>query len=182
MKYEQELLDHLTATLAHRVKSFNVRFKEGANDSCAAAVAILLFGNTNTKLPGGYAGEEISANSPIIQVSEFPQELVLLGRATVMIRGIANRLGISWGLSDRWTTIGEYLIDNIILNVVTPFIAAMEALAATDPRDRLPIWAVAEPKALTSDASINRLSTDKANFQDVIKSFYYLAKTMKVTE
>jgi hypothetical protein len=37
-------------------------------DDCAAAVAILLFGNTGTKLPGGYAGEEISVDSPIVQV------------------------------------------------------------------------------------------------------------------
>ena len=34
-------------------------FKEGAGDECAAAVAILLFGNTDTILPGGYAGEEM---------------------------------------------------------------------------------------------------------------------------
>ena len=54
-------------------------FKEGAGDECAAAVALVLFGNSDTILPGGYAGEEISADSPINQVTEFPQELVLLG-------------------------------------------------------------------------------------------------------
>ena len=146
-----------------------VTFKEGAGDECAAAVALVLFGNSDTILPGGYAGEEISENSPINQVTEFPQELVLLGkfiykgeiktergelsilnwylfdrysvinihlpvsssflisyriyqllrsrfsshynfalfqksgRATVMIRGIANRLGLPWGLCDRWS-------------------------------------------------------------------------------
>ena len=55
-------------------------FKEGAGDECAAAVALVLFGNSDTILPGGYAGEEISENSPINQVTEFPQELVLLGK------------------------------------------------------------------------------------------------------
>lgn len=55
-------------------------FKEGAGDDCAAAVALVLFGNSDTILPGGYAGEEISENSPINQVTEFPQELVLLGK------------------------------------------------------------------------------------------------------
>ena len=40
-------------------RSFGVFFKEGAGDECAAAVAILLFGNTDTILPGGYAGEEM---------------------------------------------------------------------------------------------------------------------------
>jgi hypothetical protein len=43
-----------------KVKSFGVFFKEGAGDECAAAVAILLFGSTDTVLPGGYAGEEVS--------------------------------------------------------------------------------------------------------------------------
>ena len=56
-----------------------VTFKEGAGDDCAAAVALVLFGNSDTILPGGYAGEEISPDSPINQVTEFPQELVLLG-------------------------------------------------------------------------------------------------------
>ncbi|KAJ1427003.1 ABC1 family-domain-containing protein [Ochromonadaceae sp. CCMP2298] len=92
----------LTTALADSVKSFGVFFKEGAGDECAAAVAILLFGSTDTILPGGYAGEEVSMDSPIVQVSEFPSEFILLGRATVMIKGIANRLGLTWGLSDRW--------------------------------------------------------------------------------
>lgn len=60
-----------TTILAETVKSFGVTFKEGAGDECAAAVAILLFGNTNTKLPGGFAGEEISKDSPIVQVFGF---------------------------------------------------------------------------------------------------------------
>ena len=53
----------LITLLAEKVKSFGVSFAEGVGDDCAAAVAILLFGNTGTKLPGGYAGEEISVNS-----------------------------------------------------------------------------------------------------------------------
>ena len=32
----------------------------------------------------------------------FLFSIVPLGRATVMIRGIANRLGLPWGLCDRW--------------------------------------------------------------------------------
>jgi hypothetical protein len=84
-------LASMTQELAEKVKSFGVVLQEGVPDDCAAAVAILLFGNTGTKLPGGYAGEELNLNSPINKVLEFPQEFVLLGRATVMIKGIANR-------------------------------------------------------------------------------------------
>ena len=61
-------------------------FKEGARDDCAAAVAIVLFGNSDTILPGGYVGQETSPDSPIAQVAEFPSEFILLGRATVMIK------------------------------------------------------------------------------------------------
>jgi len=49
-----------------------VTFKEGAGDDCAAAVALVLFGNSDTVLPGGWAGEEISPNSPINQVRALP--------------------------------------------------------------------------------------------------------------
>lgn len=87
----------------------------------------MLFGNTGTKLPGNYVGEEISPQSPINQVAEFPSELVLLGRASVMIKGIANRLGIQWGLSDRWSKV------------------ALEAVSITNPQDVLPIWSVIRP-------------------------------------
>ena len=61
-------------------------FKEGARVDCAAAVAIVLFGNSDTILPGGYVGQETSPDSPIAQVAEFPSEFILLGRATVMIK------------------------------------------------------------------------------------------------
>ena len=52
-------LSRLTSELADAVRAFGVFFKPGAGDECAAAVAILLFGNTDTILPGGYAGEEM---------------------------------------------------------------------------------------------------------------------------
>jgi len=126
---ESSQVKELVVKLAEKVKSFGVSFAEDAGNDCAAAVAILvnntyyiyytiyaytihfininiyppkLFGNTRASLPGGYAGEELSPDSPISKVIEFPQEFVLLGRATVMIKGIANRLGINWSLSDRF--------------------------------------------------------------------------------
>jgi hypothetical protein len=45
-----------------------------------------------------------------VQVSEFPSEFILLGRATVMIKGIANRLGLTWGLSDRWAKVARLAV------------------------------------------------------------------------
>ena len=34
--------------------------------------------------------------TPTQAIAAFPQELVLLGRATILIKGIAKRLGIKW--------------------------------------------------------------------------------------
>lgn len=144
-----------------------VSFSEEAGDDCAAAVAILLFGNTGTILPGGYAGEEISLDSPIVQVTEFPSEFILLGRATVMIKGIANRLGLSWGLSDRWS------------------VYAKQAVESTDPSQRLPIWSVATPSVSTRGAAVGagvRLvaGQDRIRFKDILRSFGSFFQLVKV--
>ena len=141
--------------LAEKVRGFGVTFSESVGDDCAAAVAILLFGSTDTVLPGGYAGEEISVDSPIAQVVEFPQEFVLLGRATVMIKGIANRLGITWSLSNRWAA------------------AAEEAIASTGPKEILPIWSVVDPR-IYSKSGRKRLSVvDRVRFNEVQNSLGY---------
>lgn len=145
----------MTKEMADRVRASGVTLKEGADDSCAAAVAILLFGNTDTKLPGGYAGEEISPNSPIVQVAEFPSEYILLGRASVMIKGIAKRLGVPWGLSDRWVNDAteaiqsEQKMDNACVatgpNEFCPISAASSEF--------LPIWAVTANSVPTTIAA-----------------------------
>ena len=41
------------------------------------------------------------SDSPLKQLKAFPQELVLMGRATVMIKGIAAALGLKWNLAAR---------------------------------------------------------------------------------
>ena len=90
--------------LAVAVREFGVTFAEDVpdEDECAAAVALLLFGTPDVALPGGYSHVELSNESPIKQVLQFPQELVMLGRATVLIKGIASRLNIKWALAERW--------------------------------------------------------------------------------
>jgi aarF domain-containing kinase len=166
-EYGNATLTELTSIVANKVRSFGVTFKEGVGDDCAAAVAILLFGSSNTKLPGGYAGEEISLDSPIVQVTQFSDEFILLGRATVMLRGIANRLGIAWGLSDRWAAV------------------AREALAATDPKERLPIWSVVTPQVpstrpgISSDARLVS-GKERIRFQDVLSGLNDWVQLLKV--
>jgi hypothetical protein len=91
--------------LADLVRVFGVTFMEGEqdNDDLACAVALVLFGDTGIELPGGYSSNELSEDSPIKLVASFPQELVLMGRATVLIKGIAKRLDIPLSLTERWS-------------------------------------------------------------------------------
>lgn len=51
---------------------------------------------------GGYDTGELSPKSPVGEVASFPQDLVFVGRATVLIRGLSARLGIEWSLAKEW--------------------------------------------------------------------------------
>ena len=90
--------------LANLVRGFGVTLAKGKEDDndLACAVALLLFGDNDQELPGGYSTNELSEDSPIKQVASFPQELVLLGRATVLLKGIAKRLDIPFSLAQKW--------------------------------------------------------------------------------
>lgn len=85
-----------------QVREFGVELEEGAGDECAAALALLLFGDTVAELPGGYSTAELSDSSPLKQVKKFPQELVMLGRATVLLK-VRRRDGPAHYPTD-WTT------------------------------------------------------------------------------
>lgn len=91
--------------LSGLVRAFGVQLVDGKeeDDDLACAVALLLFGDAGLELPGGYSTNELSDMSPIKNVKSFPQELVLLGRATVLLKGIAKKLGVQFSLADRWS-------------------------------------------------------------------------------
>lgn len=92
------------ARLAGLVRDFGVRFFEGKNedDDLASSVALFLFGDADAALPGGYSNNELSGDSPIKAVAFFPQELVLMGRATLLLKGISKRLDVPFDLAQRW--------------------------------------------------------------------------------
>lgn len=96
----------------------------------AAALALLLFGSTSTELPGGYSSKELSAESPLRAIKSFPEDLVMLGRATVIIKGIASRLGVPWNLADKFAH------------------AASTALQCGEEGCALPIYAMIAPVRL----------------------------------
>eukprot|EP00980_Cylindrotheca_fusiformis_P021075 scaffold8079_cov121-Cylindrotheca_fusiformis.AAC.3 len=91
--------------LAKWVREFGVTVVEQHKDDVNlwCSVALFLFGDSDQILPGGYSSNELDDNSPIKSVTSFPQELVLLGRATVLLKGIAKRLEVPFSLADKWS-------------------------------------------------------------------------------
>ena len=89
-----------------------VELKPDSPLEAAAAIGIWLFDGTATELPGGYDPGELSPNSPVRALQSFPQDLVLVGRSSVLIRGISSRLGIPWSLANVWAPIAREVLDD----------------------------------------------------------------------
>ena len=103
-KAEGDEYNKAKAKLAGLIRAFGVRFlEENKNDDdLAAAVALFLFGDADRELPGGYSTNELDEKSPVKLIASFPQEFVLLGRATVLLKGIAKRLDVPFSLAEKW--------------------------------------------------------------------------------
>jgi len=87
-----------------------VEINENAQDEAAAAVAMWLWDSSIERLPGGYDTGELSPNSPVKELKSFPQDLVLVGRSSILIKGLSNRLGIKWNLSREWAPIAREVL------------------------------------------------------------------------
>ena len=99
-----------------------VEIKDGAKDEAPAAIALWLFDGSATELPGGYAFGELDPNSPVKELKSFPQDLVLAGRAAILIKGVSNRLGVPWSLSQQWAPIAREVLNR---NAVSSGVAVM---------------------------------------------------------
>ena len=97
--------DDAKKRLAELVLNFGVKLTPGKENDVdlACSVALFLFGDAGQELPGGYSTNELSETSPIKLVMSFPQELVLLGRATVLLKGIAKKLDVPFSLAEQWS-------------------------------------------------------------------------------
>lgn len=89
-----------------------VEFKPDAADEGPAAVGMWLFDSTVEQLPGGYDNGELSPNSPVKELKSFPQDLVLVGRSSILIKGLSSRLGIPWSLAKEWAPIAREVLEN----------------------------------------------------------------------
>lgn len=88
-----------------------VTLNESAKPEAAAAVGIWLFDGSVDELPGGYDKAELSPNSPLKELKSFPQDLVLVGRSSILIKGLSNRLNIPWSLAKEWAPIARQVLD-----------------------------------------------------------------------
>mmetsp|Transcript_3909 Transcript_3909/g.8730 ORF Transcript_3909/g.8730 Transcript_3909/m.8730 type:complete len:611 (+) Transcript_3909:129-1961(+) len=87
-----------------------VELADGTPPVAPAAVAMWLFDGSVEQLPGGYDKGELSPNSPVKALKSFPQDLVLVGRSSILIKGLSNRLGIPWSLSREWAPIARRVL------------------------------------------------------------------------
>ena len=149
----------LVAAAQEKMAQFGMTFVEDAKPEAAAALALLLFADPDTPMPGGYTSAELSATSPIKAIASFPQELVLLGRATILIKGISKRLGIQWSLADKWKEM------------------AQTALACGEDGCMMPIWSYswsAEPASSLAAAAGGVApvgGAERLRFKGVVSSF-----------
>lgn len=95
-----------------------VELNDDAKEEAAAAVGMWLFDGSIENLPGGYDNAELSPNSPVKELKSFPQDLVLVGRSAILIKGLSNRLGIPWSLSQQWAPIAREVLSGpkIVVN------------------------------------------------------------------
>jgi len=93
-----------------------VELKDEALEEAPAAVAMWLFDGTVDSLPGNYDKGELSPNSPVKELRSFPQDLVLVGRSSILIKGLSNRLGIPWSLAKEWAPISRKVLARSKLN------------------------------------------------------------------
>jgi len=89
-----------------------VKLNDNAQEEAAAAVGMWLFDGTVENLPGGYDMQELSPNSPVRELKSFPQDLVLVGRSSILIKGLSNRLGIPWSLASEWAPIARSVLSS----------------------------------------------------------------------
>mmetsp|Transcript_14930 Transcript_14930/g.20920 ORF Transcript_14930/g.20920 Transcript_14930/m.20920 type:complete len:737 (-) Transcript_14930:125-2335(-) len=109
-KQDIALRDEIYQDILTAAKDMGLELVPGSTKETAAALSLLLFGDPSVPLPGGYSPNELGSGSPLRAIANFPQHLVLLGRATVMIKGVAKKLNIPWALAEEWKSAAEHAV------------------------------------------------------------------------
>ncbi|CAB9507243.1 protein kinase UbiB [Seminavis robusta] len=96
-----------------------IELKATAPDVAATAMGIWLF-DGSSDLPGGYEKGELSEKSPSKALKTFPQELVLVARSSMLIKGFANRFGIPWSLAKEWAPVARQMLGESEVTMAAP--------------------------------------------------------------
>ena len=95
------------AEIARLGRELGVAMKPDAPPEGPAAISMWLFDDARETLPGGFEQNELSPNSPATALASFPEDLVLVARSAVLIKGLAAKLGEPWSLAARWAPIAS---------------------------------------------------------------------------
>lgn len=98
-------------TIGNLALELGVKLNKDAKPEAAAAIGMWLFDGSIKELPGGYDIGELSPNSPVRELASFPQDLVLVGRSTILVKGLSDRLGIPWNLAREWAPIARAVLN-----------------------------------------------------------------------
>jgi len=102
---EEDIRDF--GSIAQVVADMGVKLTPEADREALSACAVWMF-DSLSEMPGDYTPDEFSENSPVRSIASFPQDLVMVGRAAVLIRGICSFFSIPWSVSRAWAPLARY--------------------------------------------------------------------------
>merc|ERR1739841_414374 len=89
-----------------------VKLTPEAKRDALSACAVWMF-DSLSEMPGNYTPDEFSENSPVRSIASFPQDLVMVGRAAVLIRGICAFFDIPWSVSRAWAPLARWKLHGV---------------------------------------------------------------------
>jgi len=101
--------------IADIVADMGVKLTPEAKKDALSACAVWMF-DSLSEMPGNYTPDEFSENSPVRSIASFPQDLVMVGRAAVLIRGICAFFSIPWSVSRAWAPLARWKLYDVPTN------------------------------------------------------------------
>jgi aarF domain-containing kinase len=100
--------------IAQVVADMGVKLTPDADMDALSACAVWMF-DSLSDMPGDYSPDEFSEKSPVRSIASFPQDLVMVGRAAVLIRGICAFFDIPWSVSRAWAPLARWKLYDVPL-------------------------------------------------------------------
>lgn len=113
---EEDVRDY--DSIADVVADMGVKLTPDADKDALSACAVWMF-DSLSEMPGDYSPDEFSEKSPVRKIASFPQDLVMVGRAAVLIRGICAFFNIPWSVSRAWAPLARWKLYDVPLKEAT---------------------------------------------------------------